>query len=227
MKPLTDYVDSLGNIAINNEVDTIDGYYDAYANYLIPNAELNGLGAALGSRLIPSSQFNGSDNQQALLDAITQISDMVTFPTRGVPDLRFSTYGAPLQFLLTAPSNYPTTAANDTSSITPTWREAVWHVFINVAFANTASASDIQTAFHTAHNATEILRKLVPDSGAYQNETDVFETDPVATFWGEENYERLLSIKKEIDPDNILTCLDCIGWNPSDERYSCYPSISQ
>jgi hypothetical protein len=37
MKPITDYVASLGNVAINNEVDTVDGYYNAYANYLIPN----------------------------------------------------------------------------------------------------------------------------------------------------------------------------------------------
>lgn len=60
---------------------------------------------------------------------------------------------------------------------------------------------------------------------AYLNEADIFETDPVNTFWGAKNYERLVGIKKELDPGNLLTCWDCIGWDPTDERYGCYPSL--
>jgi hypothetical protein len=169
MKPITDYVSSLGSLYINNEVDSVSGYYDVHTNYIIPNAELNGLSTAVGSRLIPLSQFNGTANQDALTNVLLQISELITFPTRGTSDPAFLSYGAPLQFLVTAPNNYATTAASDTSAVTPAWRDAVWHILVNVPFSNTASATDIQTAFQTAHNATEILRKLVPNSGAYQN----------------------------------------------------------
>ena len=87
--------------------------------------------------------------------------------------------------------------------------------------------SEIQAAFRIANSATDILRKLVPEGGAYQNEADVFEPDPAGTFWGQRNYDRLMSIKKYIDPENILTCWNCIGWDQEDERYSCCPSISE
>lgn len=80
-------------------------------------------------------------------------------------------------------------------------------------------------AFRKAHEAIEPLRQLAPDSGAYQNEADPFEPDPIQAFWGQDNYDRLLSIKSQVDPDNLMTCYKCVGWNPSDERYKCYPDI--
>lgn len=52
----------------------------------------------------------------------------------------------------------------------------------------------------------------------------MFEPDPATAFWGTDNYNRLLSLKQEIDPKNILTCWDCIGWDSSDPRYGCYPA---
>lgn len=79
--------------------------------------------------------------------------------------------------------------------------------------------------FSVTPKAGNILRDLAPDSGAYQNEGNVFEPDPVATFWGHENYDRLKTIKAEIDPQNVMTCWGCIGWNLSDKRYSCYLDI--
>lgn len=33
-KPLTDYVASLGNVALNNEVDQVTSFYQAYQNYI-------------------------------------------------------------------------------------------------------------------------------------------------------------------------------------------------
>jgi hypothetical protein len=153
------------------------------------------------------------------------MTDLASFPHRSI-DPRLLTSGAPLQILMTAPSSYPVSADNDTSAVTPAWREAVWYILSGNTFSNTASVSDIQDEFKSAHSAADVLRKLLPDSGACQNEADVFEPDPADTFWGLKNYDRLMSIKKEIDPDNILTCWNCIGWDPKDERYSCYPSIS-
>lgn len=36
MKPITDYVASLGNIALNNEIDTSPSFYQAYQTYVTP-----------------------------------------------------------------------------------------------------------------------------------------------------------------------------------------------
>lgn len=84
----------------------------------------------------------------------------------------------------------------------------------------------ISTAFTAVHAAGDKLRALAPNSGAYQNEADVFETDPVGAYWGKENYNKLSAIKHAIDPDNILTCWDCIGSVRTDDRYQCYPDIA-
>jgi hypothetical protein len=76
-----------------------------------------------------------------------------------------------------------------------------------------------------ANQAGNILRALAPASGAYQNEADVFEPDPIDSFWGSANYAKLLAYKKQIDPKNLFTCWGCIGWKGSDSRYSCYPQV--
>jgi hypothetical protein len=39
---------------------------------------------------------------------------------------------------------------------------------------------------------------------------DAFEPDFQETFWGE-NYPRLLDIKREIDPSDVLWCTPCVG----------------
>jgi hypothetical protein len=70
-----------------------------------------------------------------------------------------------------------------------------------------------------------VLRDAVGEPGAYQNEADIFEPDPVNSFWGQANYDKLMGMKKQLDPKNLLTCWGCIGWDKSDPRYACYPQI--
>ena len=47
------------------------------------------------------------------------------------------------------------------------------------------------------------LLKLVPQAGSYLNESDFFESDWQQSFWGA-NYGRLLSVKKQYDPDGLF-----------------------
>ena len=69
------------------------------------------------------------------------------------------------------------------------------------------------------------LRELTPGSGAYQNEADSFEPDPVGAYWGAENYRKLLDIKGEVDQRNIMQVHQGVGWDPEAEGlWDCYPS---
>jgi FAD/FMN-containing dehydrogenase len=217
---------SLGsNATLNATVENYGNFYDFYEDLLLPGGQLVGVATAFGGRLVPASQFEGTENQVALRDALLSVKAMVTYPTRNTTDSSVVKYGAPFVILVVSPTNYPVSAANDTSSITPAWRESLWNIVANLPFSNQASVDEIQRAYQGAHEATELLRSVMPDSGAYSNEADLFETDYSTAFWGEENYERLLSIKTEIDPGNILTCWHCVGYNPDDEKYGCYPSL--
>jgi hypothetical protein len=160
--------------------------------------------------------------------ALSSIANLITYPTSPFQKDPFSvTYGAPLQLLLTTPYNYKFPAGESAadSSVTPAWRGATWHVALGQSFANDANINTIRESFAVASGAADILRLLTPTSGAYQNEADVFEPDPVDSFWGQANYNKLTTLKTQYDPTNLLTCWGCIGWNPSDPRYGCYPNL--
>lgn len=111
-----------------------------------------GLGTAIGSRLILRANFLGTANQTALLNALLSVVNMVTYQF-ATPNPLLLSYGAPVQvrlsffqisssevefkvdqycllvlpLLVTTPANYP---GDGTSSVTPAWRNSLWHVFI-------------------------------------------------------------------------------------------------
>ncbi|GAA98119.1 uncharacterized protein L969DRAFT_93269 [Mixia osmundae IAM 14324] len=228
MKPMIDYANSLGNLKLNAEVTSMPSFFKAYQTYLTPNEELVGLGTAIGSRLIPRANFQGSANQATLTATIVKIANLVNLPAilKGSPLLY--TYGAPLQFLVTAPSGF-TLSSNNTSpagmsAVTPAWRNSLWHVFVNSVFSNSASTSDIAASFQRAHTAAEMLRAIAPNSGAYQNEADTFSSNPINDFWSPTIYPVLLKAKAKYDPQNLLTGHQTVGWNATDPRYNCYPA---
>ncbi|KXT17277.1 hypothetical protein AC579_532 [Pseudocercospora musae] len=226
MKPLTDFVASLGNAALDNSINTESSFYQAYQKYISPNQEKVGVGIAMGSKLVPQSMLENLAGQKAVADAIEKSSQMVV-PlaqiTNQAPDLMALTYGAPFQILVTAPSSYKT---DGTSAVTPAWYSTAWHVCLGQGIANNADAGTISAAFQNANAATQVLRNAVGSPGAYLNEADTFEPDPVNSYWGQTNYNKLMAIKKEVDPRNVLTNWGAIGWDKTDARYGCYPSIS-
>lgn len=53
------------------------------------------------------------------------------------------------------------------------------------------------------NTAIGIIRAATPGAGTYSNEADYFEPDWQQAFWGP-NYERLLAIKRQVDPDDLF-----------------------
>lgn len=214
MKPLSDLVSAFGNLAIKSSVEQYDSFYDIYTASIANGLEgANNGGAALASRLVPSVNFEGEANQKALLNALFDISE-ASGPSQVLP----------LFLLLVGPRAYYAQNAPSASAVTPAWLNATWHVIATHSFSNEASVNTIESTFKAASDSMNPLRQLTPGSGAYQNEADTFEPDYTNSFWGSANYARLLSIKKQLDPGNILTGHQTIGWDSSDSRYSCYPA---
>lgn len=56
----------------------------------------------------------------------------------------------------------------------------------------------------------EALRQLAPDTGTYVNEVDPTEPSWHEALYGA-NYDRLLELKKEWDPQGVFWCKHCIG----------------
>jgi FAD/FMN-containing dehydrogenase len=71
-------------------------------------------------------------------------------------------------------------------------------------------AAKARVARDGVNAAMQALREAVPEEASYVNETDYFEPNWQAAFWGE-NYPKLLEIKRIYDPHNMFTCHHCVG----------------
>ena len=69
------------------------------------------------------------------------------------------------------------------------------------------------------------LRKLTPSAGVYLNEADVFEENTPPLFWGVQNYQRLLKIKGQLDPNKVLQVHGGVGSDPEARIFECYPKV--
>lgn len=58
---------------------------------------------------------------------------------------------------------------------------------------------------HDRHNFyMEKIRKVTPGGGAYMNEADLLEPEWQESFFGKENYKKLVRIKKDWDPWGVF-----------------------
>ncbi len=60
------------------------------------------------------------------------------------------------------------------------------------------------------NEAIGIIRDATPGAGTYSSESDYFEPDWQRAYWGT-NYDRLLAIKRNIDPDNLFRVRNGVG----------------
>ncbi|KAJ7272964.1 hypothetical protein C8J57DRAFT_1063477 [Mycena rebaudengoi] len=160
-----------------------------------------GYSIAMASRLIPKSNFRTASGRSKLLEALLAATELT--PT--------------LLFDITAPSSFP---GDNTTSITPAWRDSLYHVTVKVPWNWNATTADKVASYAKVNQSINHLREITPVA-SYLNEGDVYEPEHELSFWGS-NYERLLQLKQKYDPDHILDCWHCVGWEPSSARFSCY-----
>ena len=66
--------------------------------------------------------------------------------------------------------------------------------------------------------STMDLVRNIPNSGSGYNHGYKLEPDWKNAFWGD-NYDRLLSIKQQVDPNNTLNCWHCVGYVGEEPDY--------
>ncbi|KAF7362599.1 FAD-binding domain-containing protein [Mycena venus] len=190
------------------DIETLPSWFTFFTRFIVQVEAPVGVPTVLGSRLIPKALFE-SDAGRAQLVAhlLKQTAEF------GLP---YIPVGTPIAF------NYTPGA----TSVTPAWRTALWHLTGKANWAYNSSTADIRTALSTIHNFAHVeLTALAPDSGAYMNEADVYESNhELDTYWGT-NYERLLAIKTKYDPHGLLDCWRCVGWKGA-AQFPCYPNLS-
>ncbi|KAL1948488.1 hypothetical protein VTO73DRAFT_12563 [Trametes versicolor] len=180
-------------------------YLSFYNQFVVPTTLPDDTPSALASRLIPASVFNSTSSRAALSDALVAGAQRHTVT------------------LLFAVAPYFFKGHDGLTSVTPAWREAIWHVIYIDYWAYNTTVSERTQIYQGLEDSMGVLRQIAPNSGVYRNEASVFEPDYAEAFWGP-NYERLLAIKRKYDPDHLLDCWKCDEFAPTVAASLCNPS---
>lgn len=110
----------------------------------------------------------------------------------------------------------------DSSSVTPAWRTTISDIVLTTTWQEGSNLSVIQAARQSVHDQLQPLRELapVPAGGQYINEPDILETSWQDSYWGR-HYPRLLSIKKAIDPYDLLIVRKGVNSELWDDEVVC------
>ncbi|KAK8006080.1 isoamyl alcohol oxidase [Apiospora marii] len=104
------------------------------------------------------------------------------------------------------------------TSMTPAWYGALWHFETSESFAWNATYEERLDALVRLSNMTrqaEALDGLGDKGGSYQNEANPFTRDWRRAYWGDD-YPRLLEVENKYDPDRLLNCWKCVGFEEGD-----------
>ncbi|KAJ7618051.1 hypothetical protein FB45DRAFT_933192 [Roridomyces roridus] len=187
-------------------LQTLPSWYEFFLNFVVAAQAAVGNSMVLGSRLIPKANFESTEGRAKIVaHLLTQNAQF------GMP---YIPVGTPISF------NYTPGA----TSVTPAWRDSIWHLSTGVTWPPNSTIQSIRTTLGKLHDFVhQDLTALAPNSGAYMNEGDVYESDHEFTYWGD-NYARLLAVKRKYDPRGLLDCWRCVGWKGAAE-FPCFPQL--
>lgn len=180
-------------------------YYDHYNKYMgpLPYGHLEVEAYQFSSRLIPRKVLE--TNNDALQKVLRNITE------NGV-------LAVSVALNVTRQSSWP-------NAVLPAWRDAAIHMQMTLPWDNTPSAwpKMIADQFRLTNELVPQVEAVTPGSGTYMNEGD-FRTADWQDKWFGKNYNQLLSIKKQWDPNFLFYGLKTVGseaWNVDDNGRVC------
>lgn len=216
MRTASEYVISLGGTSV---VEILPSWADVWVKYSKPEERPSGALPVQSGRLMPKALFETGKIKDGFTNLLRQMQQYGYNP--------LSTY-VPADFPFTVEGSRDGYDTN--TSAHPGWYDALWNVASGLSIPGNSSYA---TRLEVAVNATKILQLVKdlagPDSGSYVLEASPFTDDWKEAWWGP-NYPRLLEIKKKYDPDMLLKCWKCIGFEDDDiesPRYRCQGKLQR
>ncbi|KAI1337935.1 hypothetical protein F5Y15DRAFT_425368 [Xylariaceae sp. FL0016] len=205
-----------------SNVAVYESFIEPWDEFLLPQD--SNLGGRLGftsSRLLPTELFADEAGRQSIIDYMKSAQAL------GFDPLSFYT---PVTTPFVADeSQKDIDEAKKGTSVTPAWYGALWHFETSARWSawdsSYAERLEKLTALTNVTKQSEVLGG--PNGGSYYNEANPFTQDWQNAWWGE-NYERLVETKKKYDPDTLLKCWKCVGFEEEDvalPRFSCQGKI--
>ena len=190
-------------------IESLPTWYSFYTKYVVTNEAPVGAPRILATRLIPASLFQNAAGRAKLLSFLSHIVSVGLSPY--IP--------------ATAPWLYP--YPESSTSATPAWRNSLWELGFADTWAWNSTIVEREAVNKLQANLTAMVEELTPGSGSYFNEDSPWNKNWHENWWGE-NYPRLLSIKKKFDPNGVLSCWKCVGFDESAAavNFPCYEIAS-
>ncbi|MCJ1397308.1 hypothetical protein MMC11_000500 [Xylographa trunciseda] len=183
-------------------------WYQFYEKYVVPHQAPVGGGRVLVSRLIPTALFETPQGRAKIMAYLHTMLDAGVSPY--IP--------------VTTPILFPYVPGS--TSATPAWRNSVWELATSLTWTWNSTVAEKRAVVALAAKLTALAKQLAPDSGSYGNEADPWMADWQEDFWGA-NYARLLAIKHKYDPEGLLTCWKCVGFEEggTEDTFGCLESL--
>ncbi|CAO3564949.1 unnamed protein product [Mortierella alpina] len=214
LAPFVDYVEALDNTAIILLTYTFPSLWTAFEatveSPLLRYVKTSGTNVRLSSRLIPQENFVTLERSNEVADAV-----MDAFMANGL----HRDHETIIEVQSVAGGTV-TKGTTEETSVHPAWRKALVNVVFTGRWNNDASYETRQRIARRMTSSTDILRDLLPESGAYFNEADPDEPDWQQAFFGS-NYPRLKRIKDAVDPMGLFVCHKCVGSEDWTEDLVC------
>ncbi|QSZ31942.1 hypothetical protein DSL72_001511 [Monilinia vaccinii-corymbosi] len=192
MAPATEFAKACSGRVV---IEVLPSWFEFYTKYVIPNEALVGALRPLASRLMPASLFTSTKGRFKLMNFLEHIVSI----------------GHSIYIPHNAPWLYPWDPTS--TSTTPAWRDSIWELSYGGGWTYNMTLGERETQISLLHNLTAMVEELTPAGGAYFNEAHPWTRDWKEAWWGPQNYERLAGIKRKYDPDNLLSCWKCVGFD--------------
>lgn len=209
MAPVIEYVRSQNGSAIVQRYETFFDYYTEIMNGTFAAPEPISTATFATNRAIPEAVFQETTSREQMVDAIIETQRAGLTPN----------------LLTTTPLLYGRTHPDPKTSLHPAWYKSVWLVVATGGWSPDSSLSDRRAFVSSLRNTTERWKAIAPDGFSYPNEADPWIEDWSHQFWGD-NYRRLLEVKNKVDPNGLLSCWHCVGWNESLPNYECISGLA-
>ncbi|TFK96757.1 FAD binding domain-containing protein [Pterulicium gracile] len=209
MTPIAELSERLKTAGVTNvslTQATFPSYLSWYRVFFAANIAAQGINMPFSSRLVPKTSFATAESRAELLAAY-EAAYKIT------PRLIIHSV---------TPASY---AGDGQTSMTPAWRNSVFHTTMVDTWRWNATRAEKLAGYRKVGESADHLRRITPDA-SYSNEADIYEPNHKVAHWGS-NYDKLLSIKNKYDPERLLDCWHCVGFDPSSPRFGCYFSEAE
>ncbi|KAI1079996.1 hypothetical protein F5B20DRAFT_541944 [Whalleya microplaca] len=216
MKTATDFSLAVGGTSV---VEVLPDYIDVWNKYAEPGAAATaGQARFISSRLLPRRLFEDDAGINKIMDYLRTMQNW-GFDPRNIyipVDTPFVADQAKV--------SGPTTGGEQETSFHPAWYDALWELATSFTLLTNTSYSERLQNITTLTKSTLLIEDLTgAGGGSYVNEANPFTPNWRESWWGD-NYARLLQIKNKYDPERLLNCWKCVGFEDEDifsERFHC------